>query len=108
MGDLLTRDLEQKAASGRAFLSAAVREHARVVYANSLGCEAVVLTDIIASHLPEIDIFSIDTGRLPEETHELLERLEGRYGQRIRLAYPDSQAADAGQRPRSQRLSSQR
>jgi phosphoadenosine phosphosulfate reductase len=63
-----------------------------VVYASSLGSEAMVLTDIIASHLPEIDIFSIDTGRLHQETFELLERLEGRYGQRIRLVYPDSRA----------------
>jgi len=80
MGDVLTLDLEHKAARVRQFLAAAVREHARVVYANSLGSEAMVLTDIIASHLPEIEIFSIDTGRLPEQTHDLLARLEERYG----------------------------
>jgi phosphoadenosine phosphosulfate reductase len=91
MGDVLTLDLEQKAARVRQFLAAAVREHARVVYANSLGSEAMVLTDIIASHLPEIEIFSIDTGRLPEQTHDLLARLEERYGPRIRLVYPDAQ-----------------
>jgi len=92
MGELLTLDLEQKAARVRQFLAAAVREHGRVVYANSLGCEAMVLTDIIASHLPEIQMFSIDTGRLPEETHELLARLEERYGARIRLVYPEATA----------------
>jgi phosphoadenosine phosphosulfate reductase len=92
MGTVLSLDLEQKAASVRAFLRTAVREHGHVVYSNSLGSEAMVLTDIIASHLPEIDIFSIDTGRLHEETYELLERLEERYGQRIRLVYPEPQA----------------
>lgn len=92
MGELLTLDLEHKAARVRQFLAAAVREHARVVYANSLGSEAMVLTDIIASHLPDIEIFSIDTGRLPEQTHDLLARLEERYGPRIRLVYPDAQA----------------
>ena len=55
------------------------------------GAEAMVLTDIIAAHLPEIEIFSIDTGRLPEQTHDLLGRLEERYGPRIRLVYPDAQ-----------------
>jgi len=95
MGDVLTLDLEQKAATIRQFLCAAVREHGRVVYANSLGAEAMVLTDIIATHLPEIDIFSIDTGRLPEETYELLARLGARYGQRIRLVYPDSKNLEA-------------
>jgi phosphoadenosine phosphosulfate reductase len=90
MGNVLTLDLEQKATRVRQVLAAAVREHTRVVYANSLGAEAMVLTDIICSHLPEIDVFSIDTGRLPEETYELLGRLEERYGARIRLVYPDS------------------
>jgi phosphoadenosine phosphosulfate reductase len=95
MGDVLTLDLEHKAARVRQFLAAAVREHERVVYANSLGSEAMVLTDIIASHLPQIEIFSIDTGRLPEQTHELLARLEERYGPRIRLVYPDAKALES-------------
>jgi phosphoadenosine phosphosulfate reductase len=90
MAEILSLDLEHKAAAVRQFLAAAVRKHGRVVYSNSLGAEAMVLTDIIATHLPEIDIFSIDTGRLPEETYELLARLDERYGPRIRLVYPDS------------------
>jgi phosphoadenosine phosphosulfate reductase len=92
MGEVLTLELEHKATRVRQFLAASVRTHGRVIYANSLGSEAMVLTDIIASHLPEIEIFSIDTGRLPEQTHELLGRLEERYGPRIRLVYPDAQA----------------
>jgi phosphoadenosine phosphosulfate reductase len=95
MGDVLNLELEQKATTVRQFLGNAVREHGRVVYANSLGAEAMVLMDIMAVQLPEIDIFSIDTGRLPEETHELLARLETRYGQRIRLIYPDSADLEA-------------
>jgi phosphoadenosine phosphosulfate reductase len=94
MGELLNLDLEHKAARVRQVLAAAVRAHARVVYANSLGAEAMVLTDIIAAHAPDIEIFSIDTGRLPEESHELLARLEERYGRRIRLLYPDAQALE--------------
>src|SRR5450755_3809691 len=95
MGDVLSLDLEHKATALRQFLGAAVREHGRVVYANSLGAEAMVLTDIIATHLPEIDIFSIDTGRLPEETHTLLARLDTRYGPRIRLVYPEAKDLQA-------------
>jgi phosphoadenosine phosphosulfate reductase len=90
MGEILSLDLEQKATAVRQFLAAALAEHGRLVYSNSLGAEAMVLTDIIATHLPEIDIFSIDTGRLPEETYELLARLDERYGPRIRLVYPES------------------
>ena len=96
MGELLNLDLdlEQKAASVREQLSAAVREHGRVVYSNSLGAEAMVLTDIIWSHVPEIDIFSIDTGRLHEETYELLEKLQRRYKRNIRVVYPDALALE--------------
>jgi phosphoadenosine phosphosulfate reductase len=95
MGTVLSLDLEQKAAAVRAFLRAAVREHGKVVYSNSLGSEAMVLTDIIGSDLPDIDMFSIDTGRLHEETYALLQRLEERYGQRIRLVHPQAESLTA-------------
>jgi phosphoadenosine phosphosulfate reductase len=52
----------------------------------------MVLTDLNCTQVPEIDIFSIDTGRLPEETLALLERLERRYQRRLPLYYPQSQA----------------
>src|SRR5437016_1289586 len=95
MGELLTLELEQKAAAVREQLAAAVREHGRVVYANSLGAEAMVLTDIIWSHVPEIDMFSIDTGRLHEETYELLEKLQRRYKRQLKVVYPDAQALES-------------
>ena len=77
-----------------AVLERAAREHERVVYANSLGSEGVVLTDLICTHVPQIEIFTIDTGRLHEETRELLERLERRYGRRIAVFHPDGAALD--------------
>src|SRR5450756_1920690 len=95
MGELLTLELEQKAASVRAQLAAAVQEYGRVVYSNSLGAEAMVLTDIIWTHVPAIDIFSIDTGRLHEETYEVLEKLQRRYKRNVRVVYPDAQALEA-------------
>jgi phosphoadenosine phosphosulfate reductase len=79
---------ERLAASVRAALEAAVHAHGRVVYASSLGAESVVLTDIIFTQVPEIEIFSIDTGRLPQETHELMARIEQRYGRRLKLVHP--------------------
>ncbi len=91
MGQVLTLELESRAAAVRKLLAEAVERFGRVVYANSLGAEAMVLTDLICTNLPEIDIVSIDTGRLHEETHELLERLQRRYHGRIRLIYPDAE-----------------
>ena len=92
MAELPTADLEEKAAGVRALLADALAQHGRLVYANSLGAEAMVLTDIIWTHLPRIDVFSIDTGRLHEETYELLERLQRRYRRTVRVVYPDAAA----------------
>jgi len=90
MAERAIAGLEHKAAAVRALLAAALSEHGRLVYSNSLGAEAMVLTDIIWTHLPQIEMFSIDTGRLPEETHALLERLQQHYRRRLRLVYPDA------------------
>ncbi|TLY85010.1 MAG: phosphoadenylyl-sulfate reductase [Gammaproteobacteria bacterium] len=94
MAELTALGLERKAAAVHAQLAAALARHGRLVYSNSLGAEAMVLTDIIATQLPEIDMFSIDTGRLYEETHELLEKLQRRYRRAIRVVYPDAAALE--------------
>ena len=54
----------------------------------------MVLTDIIWTHLPQIDMFSIDTGRLHEETYGLLQKLQQRYSRKIRVVYPDARALE--------------
>ncbi|HEY3730593.1 MAG TPA: phosphoadenylyl-sulfate reductase [Steroidobacteraceae bacterium] len=87
--------LAAKIEASLTLLRQAVRQHGRLVYASSLGAEAMVLTDLIWTQLDGIDIVSIDTGRLPEETLALLERLERRYHRRIKLYYPDAQAVQA-------------
>ncbi len=86
--------LSAKTEASVALLRRAAGEYGRMVYANSLGAEAMVLTDLICTHVPDIDIVSIATGRLPEETLALLERLERRYNRRIRIFYPDAQAVE--------------
>jgi len=82
---------DQAAASVK-LLREAVARFGRVIYSASLGVEAVVLIDLIFSHELPIDIFTVDTGRLPESTLELLERLGRRYQRPIRVMYPDAQA----------------
>jgi phosphoadenosine phosphosulfate reductase len=86
--------LAANVASTLLLLRQAVSDYGRVVYSNSLGSEAMVLTDLIWTHVPAIDIVTIDTGRLPEETLALLERLERRYERRVKVYYPDAQAVE--------------
>jgi phosphoadenosine phosphosulfate reductase len=94
MDERAMRGLEQKAATVRARLAAALAEHGRPTYASSLGAEAIVLIDIIWSHVPQIDVFTIDTGRLHQETHDLLETLQRRYRRTMRVIYPDAAALE--------------
>jgi phosphoadenosine phosphosulfate reductase len=94
MPELPTPEPENKAAAVSALLRRALAQHGRLVYANSLGAEAMVLTDIIWTQCPQIEIFSIDTGRLHEETYELLERLQRRYRRSVRILYPDAAALE--------------
>jgi len=90
----LTTDLEERVAAALSQLTEALGRHGRLVYSNSLVAEAMVPTDLIWSHLPEIDVFTNDTGRLHEETHQLLATLERRYQRRLRVVYPDAQALE--------------
>jgi len=94
MGEEATLELERQAAAVRALLSSALAQYGRLVYANSLGAEAMVLTHIIWSHLPQIEVFSIDTGRLHAETRELRERLQRRYRRTLRVLSPETAALD--------------
>lgn len=57
-------------------------------FANSFGAEDMVLTDLIMREGLQIDIFSLDTGRLPAETYELMAETEQHYGKRLNVYYP--------------------
>src|SRR5688572_10731067 len=92
---ILSPEIQAKAEAARELLKQAVAKYGDVVYANSLGAEAMVLTDLIwGGDVPAIEIFSIDTGRLHEETYSLLDRVQRRYNKQIRLYYPESQKVE--------------
>lgn len=86
----LPKDLRELAQDSISQLRAAVAEYKNVCYANSLGLESMVLTDLIWEAVPEIEIFSIDTGRLFPETYDLIERLRQHYGRSLRIYYPEA------------------
>ena len=73
-----------------AVLGAAVRGYAPVTFANSLGAEDMVLTDLIAKHQLAIEMFSLDTGRLPQETYELMQTVRERYSVPLKIYFPDA------------------
>src|SRR5512138_1695807 len=62
----------------------------RIVLASSMAAEDQVLTDMICRVAPQIEIFTLDTGRLPQETYDIIERTSEHYGIDIRIVCPDS------------------
>ncbi|MCU7547844.1 phosphoadenylyl-sulfate reductase [Chitinophagaceae bacterium LB-8] len=63
-----------------------------VKFSTSLGQEDQVLTDIIARNKIGVNIFTIDTGRLFNETYETWEKTEARYKIRIQPYFPQAEA----------------
>jgi phosphoadenosine phosphosulfate reductase len=62
----------------------------KLAFASSLGAEDQVLTDLIARHNLPIPIFTLDTGRLFQESYDLLERTERKYGIKVKIMFPDA------------------
>lgn len=69
--------------------------HSPSAFACSFGAEDMVLLDVIAKHVHRIEVFTLDTGRLPEETHALVDTVRERYSIPIRIYFPDTAAVEA-------------
>ncbi len=82
--------MQQKIDQAVAVLQQAVRDFSPVCFANSLGAEDMVLTDLIAKHQPDIRMFSLDTGRLPQETYDLMQEVRKHYAIPLQVYFPNS------------------
>jgi len=82
--------MKQKIDQVVAVLQQAVREFSPVCFANSLGAEDMVLTDIIAKNRLDIAMFSLDTGRLPQETYDLMQEVRKLYPVPLQVYFPDN------------------
>jgi phosphoadenosine phosphosulfate reductase len=89
-GALLTTKVDRV----RALLRRAQTEFAPVVLASSFGVEDMLLTHLIAQEFPGIGIFTLDTGRLPEETYRLIDDVQSRYDIKIDIYAPDGLALE--------------
>jgi len=92
--DELVQSVTAKRAQVLALLKAASTEFNAITFANSYGAEDMVLTDIIMQeHLP-IEIFSLDTGRLPAETYTLMGEVESTYETKPVVFFPKHEAVE--------------
>jgi phosphoadenosine phosphosulfate reductase len=78
-----------------ALLSEAAELYAPAVLATSLGAESMVLLDMIVRARLPIGVFTLDTGRLHQETYDLLQRARQRYPVQISVFAPDAGDVEA-------------
>jgi phosphoadenosine phosphosulfate reductase len=67
----------------------------RVALASSFGAEDMVLIDMMSRLTPHPRVFTLDTGRLPQETYDLMDAARRRYGLAIEVYFPDAAVVEA-------------
>ena len=72
--------------------------HPRIALASSLQAEDMVILDIAWKINPSVRVFTLDTGRLHEETYATMERVREKYGIPIESYFPNRDAVETLER----------
>jgi len=65
-------------------------EYELATLASSYGAEDMVLMDLICKFAPEIEVFTLDTGRLPKETYDVMQEAKAHYDKDVTVYFPDA------------------
>ena len=71
------------------------RWHSRVAVCTSFQAEGMVILDMAWRINSSVRVFTVDTGRLPQETYEVIERVRDRYGLAVEVYCPDAPQVEA-------------
>jgi len=63
--------------------------HPRLAMASSFGAEDVVVIDMMMKINPKSRIFTLDTGRLNQETYDVMDEIRKKYNMNIEVMFPD-------------------
>lgn len=66
----------------------------RIALASSFGAEDVALIDMMVKIDSSPRIFTLDTGRLPQPTYEVMEKIRQKYGVKIETYFPDTRRVE--------------
>ena len=92
--EAIRSDLGSK--SAQEILSWALRTFGdRVVLATSFGLEGVALIDMASKLGMPYKVLTLDTGRLPEETYEVMDRIREKYKISVEVYFPDAAKVEA-------------
>ena len=64
--------------------------HPRIAMASSFGAEDVVVIDMIMKINEKARIFTLDTGRLNQETYDVMDAIRDKYKINIEIMFPDN------------------
>lgn len=92
--DALVASVNEKHHAVLNLLKAAVAEYPNITLANSYGAEDMILTDMIVQEKLAIEIFSLDTGRLPAETYTLMGEVEKTYNIKPIVFFPKHETVE--------------
>ncbi len=68
--------------------------HPRIALASSFGAEDMVLIDMMYKIDPDVRVFTLDTGRLHQETYDVMDAVREKYGIKIEVYYPQTNALE--------------
>src|ERR1700739_4068165 len=68
---------------------------APAAFSCSVGAEDMVVLDLVRRNRIAIEVFTLDTGRLPEETYALMQQVEQVYGRCYETFHPGADAVQA-------------
>src|SRR3989338_11539610 len=66
----------------------------RVALASSFGAEDVALIHMMAQVKPGPRVFTLDTGRLNQETYDVMDKIREKYGLAIEIMFPKTDAVE--------------
>ena len=68
--------------------------HPHVALASSFGVEDVVMIDMMVKINPKARVFTLDTGRLPQETYDCMDKIREKYKITIEAYFPQAELVE--------------
>ena len=68
--------------------------HPKIALASSFGAEDVVVIDMLMKVNPEARVFTLDTGRLNQETYNVMDEIKSKYNKKLEVMFPDTQEVE--------------
>ena len=73
-----------------ALLWASENLHPNVAKASSFGAEDAAIVDMMIKINPKFRFFTLDTGRLPQETYDVMDEMRKKYNITLEVLFPDT------------------